>query len=62
VELDPARVGPREGQEAGVDLLVTQAVRDELEKRLRAGKTVDVALKGKTGSFVLHEVRGLDPS
>ncbi len=48
-------------KEAGVDLLVTQAAWDELGKRLRGGKKVDVALKGKTGTFVLHEVRGLDP-
>jgi adenylate cyclase len=49
-------------KEAGVELLVTEAVRDQLGSKLRSGKTVDVALKGKTGRFLLHEVRGLEPS
>lgn len=49
-----------ETKAAGVDILVTQAVWNDVkdEDGVEGGKTVDVLIKGKSGRYALREVRG----
>lgn len=47
-----------ETKTAGVDILVTQAVWNELNGEFEKGRTVEVLIKGKSGSYALHEIRG----
>jgi class 3 adenylate cyclase len=47
-----------ETKTAGVDIFLTQAVWNDVKDAVEGGKTVDVLIKGKSGRYALHEVRG----
>lgn len=47
-----------ETKAAGVDILVSQAIWNEVKDAFGSGKTVDVLIKGKSGRYVLHEICG----
>jgi len=46
-----------ETKHAGVDVLVTAGVWEQVKSGVEAGKVVEVLIKGKSGSYALHEVR-----
>ncbi len=46
-------------KEAGTELLISEEAHQQVKDRVRVGKHCDLAIKGKTGTYSLHEVVGL---
>lgn len=46
-------------KEAGTEFLISEEAHEEVKDRVRIGKHCDLAIKGKTGTYSLHEVVGL---
>ena len=43
-------------KEAGTELLISEAVFQQIKGRVRLGQHIDLPIKGKTGTYSLHEV------
>ncbi len=46
-------------KEAGTDFLISESVYQQVKGRILTGKHCDYAIKGKTGTYSLHEILGL---
>ena len=47
-------------KETETSMLVSEAVRERVGDRAHYGGRFEIEVRGKTGSFVVHEVTGLD--
>lgn len=46
-------------KEAGTEFLISEEAHEQIKDHVRIGKHCDLAIKGKTGTYSLHEVVGL---